>query len=143
MNLNVNIGPLIEKITDYIDENMDSIVEESRSKLSQYIQTHPASGSHDTGTMFNIVAGYNSAAYSHIDTANLVSAVNEVVEQYCKKALEELRSYTPVYVNDVENGLKQIYKSEDFVTNLINWNKSSHVLTNRVYDIVNELKSSY
>lgn len=142
MNLGVNIEPLVEKLTDYIDENIDSIVEESRSKLSQYIQTHPASGSHDTGTMFNIVAGFNSADYSHIDSSNLVSAVNEVVEQYCKKGLEEIRSHNPVYVNDVENELKQVYKSEDFVTNLTNWDKSLHVLTARVFEIVNEVKNS-
>lgn len=141
MNQDINIEPLLDKLTNYIDANMDSIVDESRTKLSQYIQMHPASGSHDSGTMFNIVAGYNRTPYSSVSNSNLFAAVNEVVSGYCKKGLEQLRTENPSYIAESEIKLKQIYGSNDFVSNVIDYDKSQHIISDRVYQVIEEIKN--
>lgn len=142
--VNADVSTLLDNIGSYIDKNKNNIIKDVNEKiaarLSNGADTYFASPSIPF-TDFNATQ-YLTAPQTQMSNDDIIAIVNNTVDEYCKKAINDFRMVRTTYVDKVEATLQKALGKNSFINNLKTYDQSAYFIEDKVYEIVDEIKGN-
>lgn len=131
-NINTDISTLLESIGTYIDANKDELIKEANKRIAARL-------SNGVGTYFS--PSFSNVPQDTISNDDIITIVSDIVDEYCKNAIDDLRVIRTMYVNKVEDSLTKSLGRRNFIDNLKTYDESAYFIEDKVYAIVDEIKT--